>query len=142
MTTDQTLIEIAKPPAPLANALLRQSEEDVEALLELLFCCHQLVDDPEQEESKWYNTDTAWFVKRWYLDCKIPEALKEIAPTWEQAMAVTITWLKSWPHDCGEYDYWSHQRFDIEDETAISYFREMLKSRVPKGMLDTSSSGK
>lgn len=138
MKNDQELIEITKPPAPLASAFLRQSEEDVEALLALLFCCHHLVDDPEQENSDWHNTDIAWLVKRWYLEDKIPAALKEIAPTWEQAIAVTTSWLETWPHDCGEYDYWGHQRDDLDDVTAISYFRDMMKSRVSKGTMATS----
>jgi hypothetical protein len=127
--TDQELIALAKPPAPLADAFLRQSEPDVEALLNLLFCCHLLVDDPEQEDGNWHESSTAWPVKGWYQEGNVPASLLAIAPTWDDAIRVTTEWLSSWPHSCAEYDYWScsHQE---EDPTAIGYLRGMLIDRV------------
>jgi hypothetical protein len=129
--TDQELIDIARPPAPLASALLRQSEADVEALLQLLFCCHQLLDEPEQVEVTWHDCSIAWPVKGWYLDSNVPEVVLALAPTWESAISLTTDWLQVWPHDCGEYDYWAYRRDELDDPSAMAFFRGMLTDRSP-----------
>jgi hypothetical protein len=129
--TDHELVAATNPPQPLADAFLSQSESDVEALLDLLFCCHQLVDDPEQEDSKWFNVDSAWLVRKQYMEGQVHPALMAIAPTWDDAMRITLEWLKTWPHDCGEYDYWGYGRDEMDDVTAIAFLREMMTTRVP-----------
>jgi hypothetical protein len=128
--TDLELVGAANPPRPLADVFLRQAEADTEALLDLLFCCHNLVDDPEQEDGPWHNSDIAFFVKRWYLNAQVPPALKDIAPTWDDAVLVAEQWLQSWPHDCGEFEYWAYRRDEMEDPTAIGYMRSLLQDRA------------
>jgi hypothetical protein len=129
--TDTELVAATLPPPQLADAFLRQAEADVEVLLDLFFACHQLVDDPEQEDGYWYDCSHAWPIRSLYIECKAPQALPSVAPTWADAIKVSEQWLKLWRHDCGDFDYWAYRRDELDDPPAISYFRSLMVDRIP-----------
>lgn len=114
-------------PQALLDAIAYGTDDDAEALLDLLFAPHLLLDDPRQEDGNWYDSDIAFHVKRWYTENKIPPVIQPIAPTWEDAKRVAVEWLKACPHSCAAYDEWNWGRDSLEDQSPKSYLKALLR---------------
>ncbi len=127
--TDHELISATRPPAAMAYAFLHRDEAGMEQLLELLFACHLLIDDPDLDKSMWYQCDHSFNLEKLYRESNLTDALKSVAPTWEDAKCMSERWLKEWRHDCGEYDWWILRRDELNDPSAIAYFKEMMIMR-------------
>lgn len=127
--TDLELISATRPPAAMAHAFLEKDEAGMKQLLELLFACHLLIDDPEVDQSMWYQCDHSFNLEKLYRESSLTNALKSVAPTWDDAKYVSEKWLKEWRHDCGEYDWWVFRSDELDDPSAISYFRGMMIMR-------------
>lgn len=115
-----------KIPQPILDALLGGNDDDAEALLDLLFAPHMLLDDPEQENGHWFDADHAFPVRRWYIDGTIPPVIKKIAPTWENAKRVAVEWLEDCPHTCYEYDEWNLNRESLDDQSPKAYLKALV----------------
>jgi len=128
---DAELIACTQPPPPFATALLAQDEQGMAQLLDLLFACHAKVDDME-DLSPWHECEVAWDVKQHYDRDQVAPLVQEIAPTWQDAMALSEAWLSQWRHSCGEFERWVQRRTEAGDASALSFFRAMMISRCPK----------
>jgi len=128
--TDKELVDVTKPPQALAKAFLEKDEEGIDQLLELLFACHKLVDDPGQEYGLWYECDVAWPLKRLYGEERLTKTLWLVAPSWEKAIDVSAEWLKTWGHNCAEYECWAYRRDEWHDPSPLAFFKEMLVGRL------------
>ena len=128
--TDAELVKATRPPQPIADAFLRADEAALEILLDLLFACHDLVDNPEQEDHLWHQVDVAWMIKRLYDEERIPPALAVAAPTWDDAIRVSEEWLRQFPHDCSEFEWWGWRRDEWETPSIVAFFRGMLLDRI------------
>ena len=128
---DAELVVASGVPEPIGQAFLNHDEAALEVLLDLLFACHYLVDDPEQEDGKWYNMDIAWPIYKLYDSDSVPPVLSKIAPTWQDAIRVSEEWLAAFPHSCNEFDWWAWQRDQWQDPSVVNFTRELLATRIP-----------
>lgn len=113
-------------PLQLVDAIENGTDEDAEALLDLLFAPHMLLDDQEQKDCNWFDTDMAFPVRLWYMEGNVPRVIQPIAPTWEDAKRVAVEWLKVVPHTCADYDDWNWNREVLDDPSPKAYLKAML----------------
>ena len=113
-------------PKPFIDAVGNGSEEDAEALLELYFSVHHLIDDPEQEMCPWDQCTHFYRVQEWYRTDSIPPVIKALAPTLDDAKNLTLHWLETFPHICSVFEDWMFRRDELENPSAKNFIAELI----------------